>query len=278
MKCSTPCFPVLHYLLDFAQTYVHWVADGIQPSHLSLTSPALVLSQHQGLFQWVCFSHQVAKVLQRQLQHQSFQWEFRVDSLQCWRVWSACCPRDSQESSPTPQLESIRSLVLSLLYDPILTSLHDNWKTRKFDYTEHVGKVMSLLFNILSRFVIAFLSRSQRLLISWLQSPSAVILEPKKIKSVTVAAFCHKVMDRMPWSCSIPQPLVLKKVKWNSSVKTYENFILMSVWCAVSVLLASVYLPGCAGPLLPPSGFLWSQWALRQLLLPQSTDSRAWAP
>ena len=114
-------------------------------------------------------------------------------------------------------------------YDPILTPLHDNWKTPKFDYTDHVGKVMSLLFNILSRFVMAFLSRNQRLLISWLQSPSAVILEPKKIKSVTVSAFCHKVMDQTPWSCSIPQPLVLKKLKWNSSVKTYKNLILMSV-------------------------------------------------
>ena len=67
-----------------------------------------------------------------------------------------------------------------------------------------VGKVMSLLFNMLSRFVIAFLPRSMPLLISWLQSPSAVILEPKKIKSVTVSivppSICHEVMGRMPWS------------------------------------------------------------------------------
>ena len=187
-------------------------------------------------------------------------------------VWSPCCPRDSQESSPTPQLESIRSLVLSLLYDPILTSSHDNWKTRKLDYTDHVGKVMSLLFNVLSRFVIAFLSRSQRLLISWLQSPSAVILEPKKIKSVTVSAFCHKVMDRMPWSCSIPQPLVLKKVKWNSSVKTYETFILMSVWCAVFVLFSKCLFTWLRRAFAAALGL--SPVALSTAVAPSATEHR----
>ena len=74
MNCSMLVLPVLHYFLKFAQTHVHWVGDAIQPSHpLSLTSPpALNLSQHQGLFQWVGSSHQVAKVLELQLQHQSF--------------------------------------------------------------------------------------------------------------------------------------------------------------------------------------------------------------
>ena len=66
-----------------------------------------------------------------------------------------------------------------------LTSVHDYWKNYSFDYTDFVGKVTSLLFNMLGRLVIAFLPRRKRLLISWLQSPSAVILEPKKIK------FCH---------------------------------------------------------------------------------------
>ena len=82
MDCSTPGFPVLHYLPEFAQTHVHWVSDAIQPSHpLSSPSPAFNLSQHQGLFQWVSFSHQVAKGLELQLQHQSFQWIFRTDFL-----------------------------------------------------------------------------------------------------------------------------------------------------------------------------------------------------
>ena len=82
MDCSTPGFPVLHSLPEFAQIHVHWVGDAIQPSHpLSSPSPALNLSQHQGLCQWVSSSHHVAKVLELQLQHQSFQWMFRVDFL-----------------------------------------------------------------------------------------------------------------------------------------------------------------------------------------------------
>ena len=79
MNCSMPGFPVLHYLLEFAQTHVHWIDDTIQPSH-PLSSPslhALSLSKLQGLFQWVGSSHQVAKVLE--LQHQSLQKIFRVD-------------------------------------------------------------------------------------------------------------------------------------------------------------------------------------------------------
>ena len=76
-------FPVLHYLPEFAQTHVRWVNDAIQLSHpLSPASPPVLnLSQHQGLFQWVGSSHQVAKGLELQLQHQSFQWIFRVDCL-----------------------------------------------------------------------------------------------------------------------------------------------------------------------------------------------------
>ena len=88
--------------------------------------------------------------------------------------------------------------MLSFLCGPTLTSIHDYWKNHSFDYVDFVGKVMSLLFNMLSRFVIAFLPKSKHLLISWLQSLSAVILEPKKIKSVTVPiispSICHEVM------------------------------------------------------------------------------------
>ena len=118
---------VICYLSEFAQIHIHWVNDIIQPSHpLSPHSPpALNLSQHQGLFQWISTSHQVAQVLELQLHHQSFQWISRVDFLQDWLVWSPCSPRDSQESSPTPQSKSIHSLVISLLYGLTLTSLND---------------------------------------------------------------------------------------------------------------------------------------------------------
>ena len=82
MDCSTPGLLIHHQLPGFTQTHVRWVGDAIQPSHLLLSpSPAFNLSQHQGLFQWVSSSHQVAKVLEFQLQHQPFQWIFRTDFL-----------------------------------------------------------------------------------------------------------------------------------------------------------------------------------------------------
>ena len=83
MNRSTPGLPVHHQLPEFTQTHVHWVGDAIQPSHplLSPSSPTFHLSQHQGLFQWVSSSHQVAKVSEFQHQHQSFQWIFRTDFL-----------------------------------------------------------------------------------------------------------------------------------------------------------------------------------------------------
>ena len=83
MSCSTPGLPVHHHLPELTQTHVHWDGDAIQPSHplLSPSPPALNLSQHQGLFKWVSSTHQVAKVLEFQLQHQSFQWTPRTDLL-----------------------------------------------------------------------------------------------------------------------------------------------------------------------------------------------------
>ena len=135
MNHSTPGLPVHHQFPEFTQTHVHWVGDAIQLSHpLSSPSlPALNLSQHQGLFQWVSSSHQVAKVLELQLQHQSYQWTPRTDLLQNGLVGSPCSPRDSQESSLTPQFKSINSSMLSFLYSPTLTSIHDYWKNHSLD-------------------------------------------------------------------------------------------------------------------------------------------------
>ena len=83
MDCSAPGFPVHHQLPEFTQTHVHWVGDAIQPSHplLPPSPPAFNLSQHQGLFRWLSSLHEVAKVLEFQLQHQSFQWTSRTDFL-----------------------------------------------------------------------------------------------------------------------------------------------------------------------------------------------------
>jgi len=107
MDCSMPGFPAHHQLLELTQVHVQ-VGDAIQPSHppSSPSPPAFNLSQHQGLFKWVHSSHHAAKVLEFQLQYQSFQWIFRTDFLQNGLVGSPCSPRDSHESSPTPQFKT----------------------------------------------------------------------------------------------------------------------------------------------------------------------------
>ena len=142
-----------------------------------------------GSFQWVSSSCQVADVLQFQLQHQSFQWIFRTVNIPLGKVGSPCSPRGSQESPPTLQFKSINSLALSFLYCPTLTFIHGYWKNHS---------VESLLFNMLSIVVITFLPRSKRLLILWLQSPPAVILEPQNNKVChcfhCFLSICHEVM------------------------------------------------------------------------------------
>ena len=92
--CSTAGFLVHHQFAELAQTHVHRVGNAIQPSHplSSPSPPAFNLPQHQGLFKWVNFLHHVAKILEFQLQHQSFQWIFRTDFLRDWLVGSPCSP------------------------------------------------------------------------------------------------------------------------------------------------------------------------------------------
>ena len=137
----------------------------------------------------------MVKVLELQLQHHSFQRNPRADLLQNGLVGSPCSPRDSQESSPKPQFKSINSSALSFPYGlhPYMTT----GKTIGLTRWTLVGKITSLLFIMLSRFAIAFLPRSKHLLFSRLQSASAVILELKEIKSVTVSivspSICHEV-------------------------------------------------------------------------------------
>ena len=135
MDYSTPGLPGHHQLLEVTQTHVHWVGDDIKPSHplSSPSPPTFNISKHQSLFPLVSSSYQVAKVLEFQLQHQSFQWIFRTDFLQDGLVGSPWYPRDSEESFLTPQFKSINSSVLSFLYSATLTSVHDYWKNHSFD-------------------------------------------------------------------------------------------------------------------------------------------------
>ena len=132
---STPGLPVHHQLPEFTQTHDHWVSDAIQSScPLSSPSlPALNLSQHEAIFKWVSFLHQVAKVLEFQHQHQLFQWTPRTDLLEDGLVGSPGLPRDSQETSPTPQFKRVNSSAFSVLHSPTLTSIHDDWKNHSLD-------------------------------------------------------------------------------------------------------------------------------------------------
>ena len=125
-----PGFPVHHQLPEPSQTHDHWVSDAIQPSHplLSPSPPAFNFSQHQGLFKWISSLHQVAKVL-----GVSAPASVLPMNIQDWFPLGltgliSLLPRDSQESSPTPQFKRINSSALSFLHSPTLTSIHNHWK------------------------------------------------------------------------------------------------------------------------------------------------------
>ena len=120
---STPGFPILHCLPEFAQT--QWCCLTI----LSSATPFSFCLQSfpdRGLFQWGSSSHQMAEVWKLQLQHQSFQ----------WLIWSSWSPGDPQESSPAPSFKIINYSVLSLPYGPTLTSIHDSWINHSFAYMD----------------------------------------------------------------------------------------------------------------------------------------------
>ena len=200
MDCSIPVFPVYHQLPELIQTHVR-VSDAIQPSHplLSPSSPTFILSQHQDLCQWVSALHQVAKILEFQLQHQFFQWTPRTDLPLGLTGWISLQSKGLSRVFSKPQFKSISASALNFLYSPTLTSI---WLLEKpklwLDGPLLAKECLCFLMSLLSRLVITFLPRSKRLLISWLQSPSAVILEPPKIKSLTVSivspSIFHEVM------------------------------------------------------------------------------------
>ena len=187
MDCSKPGLPVLYHFLEFAQVHVLCNGDAIQPSHplTPSSTSALNFSQHQGVFQWVSCSHQVTKILELQLQHHSFQWESGLISFKTY--WFDLLAVQGTLKSLLQHHSSKASILwCSVFFIVQLTQSYvATGKTTALTIRTFVDWVMSLLFNRLSRFVIAFLLRNNCLLISWLQSPSAVILEPKKRKYIT---------------------------------------------------------------------------------------------
>ena len=203
MDCSTPGFPVRHQLPELAQTHVHRVGDAIQPSHpLSSPSPAFNLSQHQGFssesalhIRWLKYWSVSISPSNEYSELISFRNNW-FDLLALQGTLKSLLQYHSSKAS-VRWCSAFFMFHLSHLY---MTTGKTIALTRRI----FVGKVMSLLCNMLSRFVIAFLPGSKCLLISWLQSPSAVILEPKKIKSLTVSTASHlfsmKWWDQIPWS------------------------------------------------------------------------------
>ena len=178
MDHSTPGLPVHHP--EFTQTHIYWVG-----CHLTISSSVVPFSCHlsfpaSGLLKWVSSSHHVAKVLEFKLQHQSFQWIFRTDFfwmnwLDLFAVQGTLKSLLQHHSSKTSILQHSAYFIVQISHPHVTTG-----KTIALTRQTFVDKVMSLLFNMLSRLVITFLPRNKRLLIPWLQSPSAVILEPQK--------------------------------------------------------------------------------------------------
>ena len=198
MDCSMPGLPVHQQILELAQTHLH--RDAIQQSHpLSSPSPPVFnLSQHQGLFQWVTSLHQVAKLLDFSFNiSPSNEYSglifFRIDWFDLLEVQGTLKSLLQHHSSKASILWCSAFFMVHLSYSYMTTG-----KTIALTRRTFFGKVMSLLFNMLSQLVIAFLLRSKSLLISWLQSPSTVLLKTKKLKSVTVSivspSMYHEVM------------------------------------------------------------------------------------
>ena len=203
------------------QTHVHWVSDAIQPSHLlsSPSPPAFSLFQHQGIYfpvsqffssgdQLWSFSFRISP---------SFKYSglisFRIDWFDLLAVQGTLKSLLQRHSSKTSILQCSAFFMVQLSHPYMTTG-----KTIALTRRTFFSKVMSLLFNMLFRLVIVFLPRSKCLLISWLQSPSVVILEPKIITSVTVSivfpSICHEVMG----------PDVMMLVFWMLSSKPVFSF------------------------------------------------------
>ena len=189
MNHSTPGLPVHHQLPKCTQTYVHRVDYAIQPSHplLSPSPPAPNPSQHQSLFQWVSSSHKWPKCwsfsfsINPSNEHPELI-SFRMHWLYLLAVQGTLKSLLQHHSSKVSILLCSAFFIVQLSHPYMTTG-----KTIALTRRTFFGQVISLLFNMLSRLVITFLPRSKCLLISWLQSPSAVVLEPKKINYDTVS-------------------------------------------------------------------------------------------
>jgi len=263
MDCSTHGLPVVHHQFpEFTQTHVHWVSDDIQPSHplSSPSPPALNLSQHQGVFSKESALHI------RWPKYWSFSFNitpsnehpglisFRMDWLDLLAVQGTLKSLLQHHSSKASILQRSAFFTVQLSHPYMNTG-----KTMALTRRTFVVKIMSLLFNMLSRLIISFLPRSKHLLISWLQSPSAVTFEPRKIKSVTIStvspSICHEVLglDAMIfvfWMLSFKPTFSLsiftfiKRLFSSSSLSAIR--VVSSAFLSLLIFFPAILIPACA--------------------------------
>ena len=261
MDCSMPGFPVHHQLLELAQTHVHWLA--MPSNHLILCCPLLLLPS---IFPSIRVFSKESVFHIRLPKYWNFSFcispsseysgliSFRMDWLDLLAVQRTLKSFLQHHSSKSSILQCSAFFIVQLSYPYMTTG-----KTIALTRGSFVGKVMSLLFNMLFRLIITFLPRSKCLLVSWLQSSSAVILEPKKIKSVTVSivspSICHEVMgpDSMIFAFWM---LSFKSAFWLSSFTFIKRFfsssslsairVVSSAYLRLLIFLPEILIPACA--------------------------------
>ena len=293
MACSVASFPVHHQLLELAQIHVHWVGDA--HNHLILCCPLLLLplifpsirifsSESVISITWPkywCFSFSISPS-----NEYSGLISFRMDWLDLLAVQGTLKNLLQSHSSKASILQSSAFFTVQLSHPHMTTG-----KTIALTRQIFVGKVMSLFLNTLSRLVITFLPRIKRLLISWLQSPSAVILEPKKIKFLTVSivspSICHEVMgpDVMIFVCwmlsfkpafSLSCFTIIKRLFSSSSLSAI--WVVSSSYLRLSIYLLEILIPACASSSLALH-MMYSEYKLNMQgdnMQPWHTDFLIW--
>ena len=265
MNCSTPGLPVHHQLQEFTQTHVHWVGKAIQPSHP--LSPLLLLPS---IFPSIRVFSNESTLRIRWPKYWSFSFNispsnehpgliFRMGWLDLLAVQGTLKSLLQHHSSKASILGCSAFFIVQLSH-PYLTT----GKTIALTRQTFVDKVMSLLFNMLSRLVITFLPRSKCLLISRLQSPSAMILEPRKIKTATVPtvspSICHEMMgpDAMIlafWMLNFKPTFSLSSFSFISRLFSSSSLsairVVSSAYLRLLIFLSEILIPACAGILQP---------------------------
>ena len=260
MNCSTRGFPVFHHLPELAPTHVHWVSDAIQASHppSSPSPPAFNLSHLQGLSNESALCNRCSKYWSFSYSFSpsneySGLFSFRVDwfDLLAAKGTLKSLVKNHGSKASIPQCSAFFMIQLT---HPYMTTGRTVVLTR----WNFVSKVISLVFNTLSRFFTVFLPGSKCLLISWLQSQTTVILEPKKMKSFTVSivspSICHEVMGMdakifIFWMLSFKPPFPLSYftfvMRFFSSFSLSTIKVVSSAYLRLLIFLLSTLIPAC---------------------------------